>query len=121
MKLPTMINFWMPFVLFAFFFLEIFPLPLKPVLLILNTFPSFDVNETSYIDSFWDEISDVGFFFLISLHPPSPLILNTFPLFDLDETFHIDSFLDGICDVCISSSKFFPSPPLLPQNSPPIL
>ena len=58
--------------------------------LFLNTFPSSDLDETSYIDSFLDGICDLFHFFIskVSHFPPNlfPLFLNTLTLSDLDET-----------------------------------
>ena len=65
---------------------QIFPL-------ILNIFSLSYLDETSYIDSFWDEICNVCNFLPrdFPLPPkPFPLILNTFPMSDLDETWYLD-------------------------------
>ena len=104
------------------------PLPQKPSPLFLNTFPLSDLDETSYIDSFWDGICEVCILFRNSPHPSSkfpsspktiPSVFNTFPLSDLDETSYLDSFWDGICEICICSKFPLPSPPPFPKNHPP--
>ena len=62
----------MAFVTFAFFFFRNSPLPRippffsnKPSFLFLNSFPLSDLDETFYIDSFWNGICVVCIFFEI--------------------------------------------------------
>ena len=72
MKITTWIHFGMAFVRFAFFLIPF--LPLKIFTLYLKAYPLSDLDETSYIDSFWDDIDDDWIFFLI------PTTRKTIPL-----------------------------------------
>ena len=91
----------------------IFPLFLMPFLL-------SDLNETSYIEIYWDGICEV-WIFLNSPLPSSkifPLFLTTFPLSDLYETSYIDSLWDGNCEVSILFLETSPLPhiPWIPPS-----
>ena len=57
-------------------------LPPKIFPLFLNPFPLFNLDETSYIDSFWGAICDVCIFFINSPPPSNSLLFpKPFPLF----------------------------------------
>ena len=89
-----------------------FPRIPKMFPLFLNIFLLFDLNETSYLHSFWDGNCEIFTFFRnypSSLKTNLSIFFNTFPLSDLYETSYIDTFMDGI------NSRNSPPPP----NSPP--